>query len=156
MRTRIFLLVLFASAISLTAQEVKVPSKVKDAFNRLYPNVTEVKWVKEGKTEFEAEFKLNGAVVTVAMDPKGNVKETETIIAKTELPKGVEEFVAQNYKGWNITESAKTVDAKGNVSFETLINKDKVKKELIFDKNGKQVVKKEKNEKGEKEENEKD
>ncbi|MCX6175253.1 MAG: hypothetical protein NTZ27_10915 [Ignavibacteriales bacterium] len=153
MKTRIFLVVLFAFTISLTAQEIKVPAKVKDAFTKLYPKATEIKWGKEGKTEFEAEFKVNGTAVSVVVDVKGNLKETETDIAKLELPKGVEEFVAKNYKGWSITESSKIVDAKDNVTFEVQVTKDKVKKDLIFDKNGIPLVKKEtKKEKNEKEE----
>ena len=124
-------------------KEIKVPAKVKDALTKLYPKATEIKWGKEGKTEFEAEFKVNGTAVSVVMDVKGNLNETETDIAKLELPKGVEEFVAKNHKGWNITESSKIVDAKGNVTFEAQVTKDKVKKDLIFDKNGKPRVKKE-------------
>ncbi|MCX6150589.1 MAG: hypothetical protein NTX22_08715 [Ignavibacteriales bacterium] len=160
MKTRIVLLVLFAFTISITAQEINVPVKVKDAFNKLYPNVTVIKWVKEGKTEFEAEFKLNGTAVSVVMDAEGGLQETETDITKSELPKGVEKFVAKHHKGWSITGSAKIVDAKDNITFETQISKGKSHKELMFTNDGKLVKKNEskseKDEGNEKEEDEKD
>lgn len=163
MKKSILLLVVLAFAVSISAQnkkEVKVTEKAKACFAKNYPNVKDVKWGKEGKDEFEAEFKLNGTAISVVIDAEGNLKETETEIAKSELPKGVEEFVAKNHKGWSITEAAKIVDTKGNVTFEAQISKDKLNKDLMFTKEGKPVVKKEskseKDEKGEKEEDEKD
>ena len=164
MKKSILLLVVLAFAVSISAQnkkEVKVTEKAKACFAKNYPNVKDVKWGKEGKDEFEAEFKQNGTAISVVIDAEGNLKETETDIAKSELPKGVEEFVAKNHKGWNITEAAKIVDAKGNVTFEAQITNDKNKSEqedLMFTKDGKPIVKNEskseKDEKGEKEEDE--
>lgn len=166
MKKSILFFVIFALVISVSAQnkkEVMVTEKAKATFAKLYPNVKEVKWGKEGKDEFEAEFKLDGKAISLVIDAEGNLKETETEIAKTELPKGVDEFVANNHKGWTITEAAKIVDAKGNITFEAQITNGKNKleqKDLMFTKDGKPIKKKEskseKEENGEKEEEEKD
>ena len=163
MKNLIVVLLIVFTAVTISAQmkkEVKVTEKAKATFAKLYPNVKEVKWGKEGKDEFEAEFKLESKAISLVIDAEGNLKETETDIAKSELPKGVEEFIAKDHKGWSITEAAKIVDAKGNVTFEAQISKDKMKKDLMFTKDGKPVVKKEskseKEEKGEKEDDEKD
>lgn len=163
MKKTIMFFIVFALVVSVTAQnkkEVTVTEKAKATFAKLYPNVKEVKWGKEGKDEFEAEFKENGTAISLVIDAKGNLKETETDITKSELPKGVDEFVAKNHKGWSITEAAKIVDAKGIITFEAQITKDKKKKDLMFTKEGKPVIKKESKEgketKGEKEEDEKD
>jgi len=158
MKTTIVLLVLFTFTLSLTAQETKVPVKVKDAFTKLYPKATELKWGKEGKNEFEAEFKDQGKSISVVMNAEGKLIETETVIPKTDLPKGVAEYVAKKYEGYSITDAAKIVDAKKNITFEAEISKGKVKKDVMFTKEGKPVVKKEsKSEKDEKgEEDEKD
>lgn len=137
----VVLLVVFA-AVTVSAQikkEVKVTEKAKACFAKLYPNVKEVKWGKEGKTEFEAEFKDNGKTISVVIDAEGNLRETETDIAKSDLPKGIEEYVAKFHDGWRITEAAEIVDAKGNVTFEAQISKGKIKKDLLFDKSGKLV-----------------
>ncbi|MCL4548839.1 MAG: hypothetical protein M1495_09735 [Bacteroidetes bacterium] len=144
MKKSIMLLIVFTLAVSILAQtkkEVKVTDKAKACFAKHYPNVKEVKWGKEGKSEFEAEFKQNGEVISVVIDAEGNLKETETDIAKSELPNGVEEYVEKNYQGWNITEAAKIVNAKGVVTFEAQISKGKWNKDLIFTKNGSPVMK---------------
>ncbi|MBI5809134.1 MAG: hypothetical protein HZA74_12110 [Ignavibacteriales bacterium] len=160
MKKSILFFTIFALVISVSAQnkkEVQVSEKAKATFAKLYPNVKEVKWGKEGKDEFEAEFKQNGTTISVVIDADGNLKETETEISKTELPKGVEEFIKLNHKGWTIAEAAKIVDSKGNTTFEAEISKDKMKKDLMFTKDGKPIVKKEiKTEKEEKEEKEED
>jgi len=156
MKKSILFFTIFALVISVSAQNKKqeqVTEKAKATFAKLYPNVKEVKWGKEGKDEFEAEFKQNGTAISVVIDADGNLKETETEISKTELPKGVEEFIKLNHKGWTIAEAAKIVDSKGNTTFEAEISKDKMKKDLMFTKDGKPIVKKEiKTEKEEREE----
>ncbi len=136
------------------AQSISVPQKVKESFKNLYPKINEVSWSKEGKNEYEASFKNSGVNTSIVLDAKGTLQETETAITASQLPKGTEEYVAKNYKGYKITETAKIVDAKGIVTFETQISKDKKNKDLIFTNDGKPVVKKEtieeKEEKGQK------
>ena len=142
MKNLIVVVVLIFGIVTISAQtkkEVKVTEKAKACFAKHYPNVKEVKWGMEGKTEFEAEFKQNGEAISVVIDAEGNLKETETDISKSSLPKGVEEYVAKYHKGWKITEAAKIVDAKGNATFEAQISKGKVNKDLIFNKAGKPV-----------------
>lgn len=144
MKKSIMLLIIFTLAVSISAQnkkEVKVTDKAKACFAKHYPNIKEVKWGKEGKTEFEAEFKQNGAAISVVIDAEGNLKQTETDIAKSQLPKGVEEYVAKHHKEWSITEAAKIVDSKGNTTFEAQISKGKVNKDLTFTKDGSPVIK---------------
>lgn len=157
MKTTILFLALFTFTLSLTAQEIKVPTKVKDTFTKLYPKATDLTWGKEGKTEFEAEFKDQGKSISVVITEDGKLTETETVIPIKDLPKGVAEYVAKKYEGFSITDAAKIVDAKNNITFEAEISKGKVKKDVMFTTEGKPVVKKEsQSEKGEKEENEKD
>ncbi len=144
MKNLIVVVALVFAAVTISAQtkkEVKVTDKAKACFSKHYPNVKEVKWGKEGSTEFEAEFKQNGEVISVVIDAEGNLKETETDIAKSELPKGVEEYVAKNYQGWSITEAAKIVDSKGKTTFEAQISKGKVNRDLTFTKDGNPVAK---------------
>lgn len=136
MKAKIFLIVLLLVSFTVFAQETKVPKIVKDSFTKLYPKVTDVKWDKEGKTEFEAGFKENGKDVSVVFDEKGNLIETETAIQINELPKSAASFLEKNYTGFKISEAAKIISAKGEVTFEAEITKDKVKKDLLFDSKG--------------------
>ncbi len=144
MRYLISLFVVFALLISLSAQnktEVKVPEKVKAAFAKNYPDVKEVKW-KEGKSDFRAEFKKDDKEMAVIYDAKGNLKKTKSEISKSDLPKGVEDFVAKDYKDWTIAKTSKIEDAKGDMTYEVRITKDKMEKNLMFDKEGKEIEKK--------------
>lgn len=156
MKKSILFFVVFTLTISLSAQnknDVKVTEKARATFIKLHPTVKDVKWSKEGKDEFEAEFKQNDKAISVVIDENGNYKETESEISKSDLPKGVEESVAKSHSGWTITETAKIVDAKGNTTFEVQITKAKVNKDLIFTKEGKPITKEEMNE-GEENDNE--
>ncbi|GAB4127110.1 MAG: PepSY-like domain-containing protein [Ignavibacteriales bacterium] len=137
MKAKYFLIAFLFISFTVFAQEKKVPKAVKDSFSKLYPKVTDVKWDKEGKAEYEAGFKENGKDVSVVFDEKGNLIETETAIQISELPKSVAPFVEKNYAGFKITEAAKIVNAKGEVTYEAEITKGKVKKDLLFDANGK-------------------
>ena len=156
MKAKYFLIAMLLVSFIAFAQETKVPKAVKDSFVKLYPKITDVKWDKEGKIEFEAGFKENGTDISVVFDEKGNLKETETVIQISELPKSVAPFVEKNYTGFKITEAAKIVDAKGEVTFEAEITKGKVKKDLLFDSKGNIDQKDMSNENEDEEEGDKD
>lgn len=113
-------------------QENDVPSPVKTAFQKHYPNIKKVKWDKEGE-KFEASFDMNKIDNSVLFDAQGNIVETEVEIELSQLPKGVLEYVKANYKGQDVKEAAKINDANGIVVFEVEIKG----LDLLFDKNGK-------------------
>jgi len=154
MKLKMILIVVSIFSFSILAQNVDVPKKVQNEFTKLYPKVTDVKWSKESKKEFEAEFKENGNSISVVINNEGKLLETETKIDIKDLPKAVEPLVTKKYKGYKITEAAKIIDVKGILTFEAEITKGNEKKDLIFDKNGKILVKK--MEKSENEETEED
>ncbi|AFH47877.1 Hypothetical protein IALB_0165 [Ignavibacterium album JCM 16511] len=158
MKTKNLLIALLLFSFTAFAQQVNVPKSAKDAFSKLYPKATEVKWDKENQG-YEASFKLNGKDMSVIFDKDGKVMETETAIEISQLPKGVEKYVMDNFKGYKITGAAKIVKANGEELFEAEITKGKEKKDLFFDKNGKpekKDVNKESEKENEKEEDEKD
>jgi len=157
MKIKMILIVISAFSFSLLAQNVDVPKEVQEKFTKLYPIPAEVKWSKEGKEKFEAEFKDKGKSISVVINNEGKLLETETKIDVEELPIAVESFMEKNYSDYEITEAAKIIDDKGVVTYEAEVTKGKEKKDLIFDKDGKIIVKKmEKSESEEKEEDEED
>lgn len=137
---KFFIVLISLSAISF-AQNLKVTKTIQNAFTKLYPNATELKWSKEEDNEFEASFRNNGLATSVVLNSKGDLLETETEIKLTDLPKGVEEWVIKNRKDYKITEAMKIVNEKGNITYEVEITKGKVKKDLMFSEQG-QLVKK--------------
>ncbi len=133
---KLVLMMVAAMITSLTfaqkIQEKDVPALVKASFQKQYPNIKEVKWDKEGE-KFEASFDLNKIDNSVLFDSKGNILETEEEIELAQLPKGVLEYVINNYKGQNVKEAAKITDANGIVTYEAEIKG----MDLLFDSNGK-------------------
>lgn len=113
-------------------QEKDVPTPVKTAFQKQYPNTKEVKWDKEGE-KFEASFDLNKIDNSVLLDAQGNILETEVEIELNQLPNGVLDYVKTNYKGQSVEEAAKITDGKGAVTYESEIKG----MDLLFDRNGK-------------------
>jgi ABC-type transporter MlaC component len=113
-------------------QDKDVPAAVKTSFQKLYPNLKDVKWEKE-KEHYEASFDLNKVDNSVLFDAKGNVVETEVEIELNKLPNGVMEYVKQHYAGSSVKEAAKITDAKGTVTYEAEMKG----KDLLFDSNGK-------------------
>lgn len=109
-------------------QDKEIPASVKSAFQKAYPGAKAVKWEKEGDN-FEAEFEQGKTEQSVLLDAQGNILETETEIAVSELPKKASDYVTEHYKGQSVKEAAKITDAKGTVTYEAEIKG----KDLIFD-----------------------
>jgi hypothetical protein len=141
MKSMFVLITALLFSFTLFGQGVKVPKEVKVAFEKQYPNASDVKWSKEGQKGYEAGFKVEGKNISVVLDKKGNIKETETSIPVSELAKQIVPFIEKNHPGFNITGAYKIVDSKGKVTFETEITKNKKTKELIFDQDGKHITK---------------
>ena len=81
--------------------ESEVPQMVKTAFTKAYPAAKEVKWNKEDSA-YEASFDQNKKDMSVLLDEKGMIKEVETTIAKSELPKAVQNALAKDYAGYKL------------------------------------------------------
>ena len=129
--------ILLFLALSLTtfcsAQKIKasaVPAAVKNKFAALYPNVKSEKWEKEG-ANYEAEFDQNKSEISVLFDADGNLIETETEIAVSELPQATKDYCAKNFPGKKIHEASKIVSANGTVTYEAEVDAD-----YIFDASG--------------------
>lgn len=136
------ILVIVASAfisLSVSAQK-NVPAPVKTAFSQKFTKATDVKWSKEGKTEWEAEFKMNGKAYSANFDTKGAWIETEYAITATEIPATVKTTIDKDYAGYRMKESEISETAKGKVyEFELIKGTNKV--EVAFDMNGKKIKK---------------
>jgi len=125
-----------AACISFTAgaqklEASKVPAAVKTSFAKQYPGVT-AKWEKEDG-RYEANFTQSGKTMSVLIDEKGMIAETEMDIKVAELPNSALTYVKEHYKGKTIKEGAKITKADGTVNYEAEVDG----KDVIFDANGK-------------------
>jgi hypothetical protein len=121
------------ACLSGCAQKLKqsqVPAATVVSFQRQYPN-TKATWDKED-VGYEAEFKNGGKEMSVIIDDKGAIIETETMIAVSELPAAILGYMNKHYKGTTIEEAAKVVKGNGDINYEAEIKK----KDIVFDANG--------------------
>ncbi len=110
------LILLITSAgciITLSAQklkESKVPSIVRSAFQKKYPD-SRAKWEKE-KGSYEVSFTKGGKTMSAVINKAGIILETETDIAVNELPRSILSYRKTHYKVTEIKEAAKICKSK--------------------------------------------
>jgi hypothetical protein len=66
--------------------------------------------------------------------------QTKTELKTSELQKPISDYISKNFTGYNIVKAFK-VDAKGVITFDVCVSKDKNHEKLFFDKDGKFVRK---------------
>ena len=128
-----------SALISMSACAQKdVPVAVKTTFSQKFAKATEVKWDKENKTEWEAEFKLDGKEYSANFDLKGIWLETEYKITANEIPAAVKTTIDKDYAGYIMKESEISETTKGKV-VEVKLTKGIKDEEICFDVNGKVI-----------------
>ena len=126
--TSLFTCALYAQKLS----EKDVPATVKSALEKKYPQAKKVNWEKE-KANYEANWGgKSGEDNSVQFTPSGEFVEIVKAIPVSQLPKSIEAYVKEHYKGAKITEAGKVTDAQGKKWFEAEVNK----KDIIFDEKG--------------------
>lgn len=121
----------FAASVSAYVASIDVPAAAKATLARLYPDVKNAKWEKEDGN-YEVGFMNKGKHLSLVIDAKGAVLETETTIATSALPESVRSYVTKRYAGKSIKEAAEIVDAKGRKRYEAEVGG----KDLLFDEKG--------------------
>lgn len=140
----VFLVFALVAMFSLNAccQDTKeVPAAVKTAFSQKFPDASKVKWSMENKTEWEAEFKMNGKEYSANYDVNGTWMETEYAISQNEVPANIKATLGAEFIGYVINESEISETALGKV-FEFELKKGNEKKEVTVSLDG-TVIKKE-------------
>jgi len=146
-----FYVVLLITLFIGTACTQNVPVAAKAKLNALYPKAEKVKWDKED-ANFEANFDLNNVEMSILLDAKGNLLETETELKKDDLPDAVKATLAKDFAGYKVEETAKIV-RDGKTTFEADVKKGETKLDAIFNPDGtlfKKITKKENGEDSEK------
>lgn len=115
----------------------KIPSKVKEAFQKAHPHAT-ASWEWED-ANYEANFKENGKSMSCVISKQGTILETESPITMAELPAGVTTYMSEHYKGKKWKEIAKITKANGEVNYE--VNTGGT--DVLFDSNGHHLNEKE-------------
>jgi len=126
MKKLVFLLAVLAIVFYANAQKIlekEAPYVVKSALQKNYPQLNEQKREKP-KAHYEAKLERRAMEYSVLIDNAGNMFETD-------VPVHAKTYIAKNYVGQKIKETAKIVDAKDVFTSEV------ERKDLIFDSSGK-------------------
>lgn len=140
-RTTILMLGFLIIILQACAQTTDVPQKAKDAFAKKFPTAKKVKWDKENKTEWEAEFKMNGKEYSANFSSDGSWMETEYEIKKSDLPEAVKKTLMTEFSEYKIEEIELSETPDGKV-YEFAFEKGETEMEVAISPDGK-VLKRE-------------
>lgn len=132
----LIILVLGLLFSSSTLKAIEVPDVIEKAFQQKFPSAKKVKWEKEKSNDYEVSFILNNNEVSALYSPDGQLKETETEISISELPKAVVDALNKKHPNVKIDEAAKIERSDNSVVYETEVKINKKKTDLLFDENG--------------------
>ena len=133
---KIIILVLGILLTASTIQATEVPHAIEQAFQQKFPSAKKVKWEKEKNNDYEASFILDGKEVSASYSPDAQLKETETEISVSELPKAVVDALNKKHPGSKIGEAAKIERSNNSVVYEAELKIKGKKTDLLFDENG--------------------
>jgi uncharacterized membrane protein YkoI len=105
----IVIMLLCSTGIYTKAQSIdagKIPAGVTGSFNSKFAKATSVKWEMENKTDYEANFSLDGHTMSAVFDKTGKWLETETAIKASSLPQPVSKAIAGKYAAYTVREAA--------------------------------------------------
>jgi hypothetical protein len=122
--------------IATTNAQIKVPKAVENAFKTKFTNAQEVKWGKENKNEYEADFKMEGKTYSANFLKNGQWKETESEISITELPESVKKSYNIKHSNAAIKIISKIETATGNLQYEIEYKAAGKTKELVYNDQG--------------------
>lgn len=128
-----------------------VPEKVLSAFNTKFPDAKKVEWEMENDSEWEAEFKWNGAEYSANFSTNGEWRETEYEIKETEIPSNIRAILDQNFSDYKI-EEPEVAETPSGRSYEMEIEVGKEEYEVTIDTQGNLTKKKESEENDENDE----
>ncbi|MBC7652844.1 MAG: PepSY-like domain-containing protein [Oligoflexus sp.] len=134
MKKKIFTaIIVVATFTSLNTFAQNIPAATKKSLTKTYPNAKDVKWEKEN-SNYEAGFQQDGKELSLVIDAKGNILETETAIKTTDLPQSVLSFLKSKFgNNLKIKDAAKIKKADGNIIYEAEVKG----LDYLFDANGK-------------------
>ena len=137
MKTLIIALIGLFMFVNANAQNI--PSPVKDAFGKKYPQAQNVKWVKEKNSQYEAKFNMNKENYNAAYSSNGNWLYTQTTVPQNQLPAKVTDAFNAQHKGCKLTSASMKEMPNGSKNYMIEYKNGKRTHEASFDENGNAV-----------------
>jgi len=134
MKKKIFTAIIaMATFTSLNTFAQNIPDAAKKSLAKTYPTAKDIKWEKENGN-YEAGFKQDGKELSLIIDAKGNILETESAIKPTDLPPSALSYLKTKFgSNLKIKDAASIKKADGKIVFEAEVKG----LDYLFDTNGK-------------------
>ena len=123
MKKIIVTLAIALSTLSSFAGEVKVSSKVLDAFQTEFATATDVNWT-EGNNFYKASFVFNGQHVAAFYSTEGELLGTTRNISSLDLPINLQASLKKGYGSYWIADLFEVSNSEGTGYYITLENAD--------------------------------
>ncbi|KUJ60750.1 hypothetical protein AR687_17150 [Flavobacteriaceae bacterium CRH] len=148
MKNIIFTFILFCTSFLMaqksivSKEKVTPPQKVRDAFERGYPNKLAVWSLEYGgddndEIRYQAKFDVSNYSKGLAVyDNLGYLKAYELQIPLSQLPAKAQTYLKNNYPAKAVHEIAVVVNDKNKTTYEVGVEKKGVFYDVVFDKNG--------------------
>jgi hypothetical protein len=118
-------------------EKVKVPGKVKTAFENKFPGAGDVEWSKEKSNIWEVDFETEEVDMEALFDNNGTWLKTETEIEIKDIPQAVLTSVKKKFAGYTVY-GAELIETPAQKTYEVKIkNGSGEKMYVVFDKSGK-------------------
>ena len=124
--------------INISAFAQKVPEKVKDAFQEMYPSAKEVVWENQ-LVRYIVSFENKNVSSRAIYSSSGNWQNTTTALSDREVPETVKEgFDKSKYaEDWEIQKTEIVESPKYDLLYKVYVAKNEIqKKNLFFTKEG--------------------
>jgi hypothetical protein len=134
MRNLLTITVLLFSSFAL--QSRTPPETISKAFKQKFPDLTNVKWCKESKTEWEASFVLYNVSASANFSTSGDWLETEIEIPVTKIPEVIVSAIQEADKDCKIVGAALIENSKSETIYEAVVKTGPKKKEVFYKSDG--------------------
>lgn len=111
------------------------PEAVTKSFQKMYPQVTNVKWGK-GNIHWEAMFTVNNEHTTAEFGEDGKWVKTEAQIPVSQLPDKISSAIKSANPGVEILRTQKLDSAQDGTRYEAYVKVNGKAKEVWYDTNG--------------------
>jgi hypothetical protein len=123
MKKIIVTLAIAISTLGAFAGEVKVSSRVLDAFQSEFKTATEVNWT-EGSNFYKATFVFNGQHVSAFYNTDGELMGTTRYISSLDLPINLQASLKRGYSNYWIADLFEVSNSEGTSYYITMENAD--------------------------------
>ncbi len=100
-----------------------VPLQVSQQFSHRFGKIQEVEWNASGKEQYQAAFYHNGVRKTAIFSNSGQWLAVENLVSEREIPLKVNQSLAKEFPGYQVSEVTKMELFGKNTSFRIRVRK---------------------------------